>query len=64
MQFNVPATRHDLAREAVVTGFAGELVAIPVLVSVLIEHDHPVRWWYLGIAIGLVVTSVGILAAV
>ena len=64
MQFSVPATRHDLAREAVVTGFAGQLVGIPVLVSVLIEHDRPVRWWYLGIAIGLVVTSVGILTAV
>ncbi|MDA8341738.1 MAG: GGDEF domain-containing protein [Actinomycetota bacterium] len=64
MQFNVPATRHDLAREAVATGFASQLVCIPVLVSVLLQHDRPVRWWELGAGAGLAVTSLAILVAV
>ncbi|MGD0391535.1 MAG: GGDEF domain-containing protein [Acidimicrobiales bacterium] len=45
-------------RDVLISGIIAESIAIPLLLMVILFHQHPVNWWYVAGAVACIIASV------
>lgn len=62
VKFDLAHPTQRQVRDGLISGIIAESIAIPVLLTVILVDQDPIRWWYIACAVGCILVSVVYLA--